>query len=668
MTKQEILKKHGLTEQEFYQRFPTQEHYTKEFGNGGMINSSYSKGGTIHIKPENRGKFTAYKQRTGKTTEEALHSPNAHVRQMANFAKNAAKWKHEKGGVVDKTDKAVYNKWAKKYPNADKKLLQMFYDKNVTPITSGQDTSFIENMVHYPGIHGGNKMVLYKNGGMMKSSRITPEITRLDNGGQMNYYNNQINKENALAKGLLQTGLGLAGTAIGGPAGGMVGSSLGSAVGKLFEQGGPLTKYNGLKHSEGGIALGNTGNEVEDKETRIGDFIFSEKLKASKNTSFADMSKKIEKQTVGRRDNDKISKTTFDRKIGALAEKQEASKTVNGMSNTANKFEGGTNNLSGKNPYSNPYRDNSYLQPYTYNSEPSFMNIPSSINTPVEQPNNSRFNFEKIEPKNPRPIIDKALVNPNFTPKPLNRIMPNSIQNPGLGKMPNYSPLNPDGSLSVKRPFQNMPGNKLYYNFNGKEYNPESKYIEPTAKNPVTKDKKQMDLSWLNPALQMGLSSLGNYKPLTVKNYQMKPDLLDSTQAKKENRDAFSGLNEDLATIGLNSAQYLASRMGSAAQQAGENAKIDNQYRTANTAIKNQFKQMNTATDKEVQELNAREIDASKTARQFRNQNMAGILGSYSQDKARQTSTIPEGHEAIVDKMGRLTGYKNKVTGVFTAK
>lgn len=57
----------------------------------------YGDGG-IHIKPENRGKFTAYKERTGKTTEEALHSSDPHVRQMANFARNAAKWKHQYGG------------------------------------------------------------------------------------------------------------------------------------------------------------------------------------------------------------------------------------------------------------------------------------------------------------------------------------------------------------------------------------------------------------------------------------------------------------------------------------------------------------------------------------------------------------------------------------------
>ena len=49
----------------------------------------------IHIKPENKGKFTAYKKRTGKTTEEALHSKDPHVRQMANFARNQKKWKRK---------------------------------------------------------------------------------------------------------------------------------------------------------------------------------------------------------------------------------------------------------------------------------------------------------------------------------------------------------------------------------------------------------------------------------------------------------------------------------------------------------------------------------------------------------------------------------------------
>ena len=52
------------------------------------------KNGGIYIKPENRGKFNATKERTGKTTEELTHSKNPITRKRAIFAQNAAKWKH----------------------------------------------------------------------------------------------------------------------------------------------------------------------------------------------------------------------------------------------------------------------------------------------------------------------------------------------------------------------------------------------------------------------------------------------------------------------------------------------------------------------------------------------------------------------------------------------
>lgn len=54
------------------------------------------KGGSIHIKPENRGKFNALKRRTGKTTEELTHSKNPLTRKRAIFAQNAAKWSKKK--------------------------------------------------------------------------------------------------------------------------------------------------------------------------------------------------------------------------------------------------------------------------------------------------------------------------------------------------------------------------------------------------------------------------------------------------------------------------------------------------------------------------------------------------------------------------------------------
>lgn len=49
---------------------------------------------TMHIKPENKGKFTATKKATGKSTEELTHSKNPLTRKRANFAKMAKRgWK-----------------------------------------------------------------------------------------------------------------------------------------------------------------------------------------------------------------------------------------------------------------------------------------------------------------------------------------------------------------------------------------------------------------------------------------------------------------------------------------------------------------------------------------------------------------------------------------------
>ena len=64
----------------------------------------FKKGYKIYIKPENRGKFTQTKKRTGKTTEELTHSKNPLTRKRAIFAQNAKKWKHQKGGSINPND------------------------------------------------------------------------------------------------------------------------------------------------------------------------------------------------------------------------------------------------------------------------------------------------------------------------------------------------------------------------------------------------------------------------------------------------------------------------------------------------------------------------------------------------------------------------------------
>lgn len=72
---------------------------TLKLQNGEIIESTipyYKSGNKIHIKKENKGKFTEYCN--GKVTQECInrgkHSSSATIRKRATFAQNARKWSH----------------------------------------------------------------------------------------------------------------------------------------------------------------------------------------------------------------------------------------------------------------------------------------------------------------------------------------------------------------------------------------------------------------------------------------------------------------------------------------------------------------------------------------------------------------------------------------------
>ena len=62
--------------------------------------NDFANGGSIHIKPENKGKFTALKERTGHSTSWFIKNGTPAQKKMAVFANNARKWKHDEGGDV----------------------------------------------------------------------------------------------------------------------------------------------------------------------------------------------------------------------------------------------------------------------------------------------------------------------------------------------------------------------------------------------------------------------------------------------------------------------------------------------------------------------------------------------------------------------------------------
>ena len=66
----------------------------------------YKSGGKIHIKPENRGKFTALKKRTGHSASWFKAHGTPAQKKMAVFALNVRKWKHGDGGLIERMQSA----------------------------------------------------------------------------------------------------------------------------------------------------------------------------------------------------------------------------------------------------------------------------------------------------------------------------------------------------------------------------------------------------------------------------------------------------------------------------------------------------------------------------------------------------------------------------------
>lgn len=98
-----------ITTEEFYKfyapQFRNAMKYVPAFAGAGAVGASaisapqygykYGKASGIHIKPENRGKFTALKKRTGKSASWFKAHGTPAQKKMATFALNARKWKHK---------------------------------------------------------------------------------------------------------------------------------------------------------------------------------------------------------------------------------------------------------------------------------------------------------------------------------------------------------------------------------------------------------------------------------------------------------------------------------------------------------------------------------------------------------------------------------------------
>ena len=100
-----------LTDEEIFQIFADKEYgddiLNFMFQEGYLQPKQFKKGGSIHIKKKNRGKFTESAKRAGMEVQEyARHilankdKYSSTLVKRANFARNAKKFKHENGGII----------------------------------------------------------------------------------------------------------------------------------------------------------------------------------------------------------------------------------------------------------------------------------------------------------------------------------------------------------------------------------------------------------------------------------------------------------------------------------------------------------------------------------------------------------------------------------------
>lgn len=106
----------------------------------------FKKGSGIHIKKENRGKFTEYCG--GKVTQECIDkakkSNNPTLRKRATFAENSRAWKHKEGGVIKAQEDSVKT-FDITNPSFFSQSWYTYVDQNSTPFPIVNEAPIDEN-------------------------------------------------------------------------------------------------------------------------------------------------------------------------------------------------------------------------------------------------------------------------------------------------------------------------------------------------------------------------------------------------------------------------------------------------------------------------------------------------------------------------------------------
>jgi hypothetical protein len=608
--KDKIFQMTGLSESEFYKKYPTKAHFEKEHGA-----DIFAKGGFMQ-------------DNTTKSNQKAFNkAEQMYDDSLALF--NSANIDNQWMANIDKT-KVSRKDYKAQMQTQDRDALQEAYDRLLrTNNQAPEISSNTLNVLRSDNPKATKELILMNQYKKPTNPPLNPKnFPTKKERDAMDLKQMQLNQQfaeggliNSLdLKGIGTTAGGLVGSIAGGlgglaiagggaiPTGGAsllaalpaaaagvgIGGALGSGAGNLagragngllkgiggaknsfdqlqnsniFGDGGQLTEVNaGGTHEENpnsGVPV-MEGKLVEENETIFdspkGKYVFSDRM------GYADKSKKIEKK-YSKRPNDKLSNDSRKRELSALMLEQEAEKANEAQNNEM--FDGG--GLLNKTDYLNSYigQPSGSLTNGLVNNFAPLISKPTTTFNQDDNLNSLPFNgVDRVPSMNKLPIQE----------------MPNSVTT-GLGKSIDKSSFTP-----MKRQLLNSPKVTATPNLTKSDLKP------PKPINESNFNLKDIDLSILdylpqgtaslfNIAKGIGSNKQINYKGITPRlmnnNYNLTSSLTNL------NNDS-AGVNTDIRTnSNLSLAQKISALGSVAANTQKAKAGMINQSNFANMGANN---------------------------------------------------------------------------------
>lgn len=293
-----------------------------------------AKGGKIHIKPENRGKFTALKKRTGKSASWFKEHGTPAQKKMATFALNARKWKHDDGGPLEKLVQDINNRSRADFvlrlqdPNRET-IPDWEVNGNVATHKLGYAEDE-EGAIVFPSVQRIDGRLYDFTDPKNKRGEWDALDSAIERGDTL-----RMSREDAEAftknyKKYYPKGRGFS-------LGGFISNTHGGVFsnGMTFIDNGGTHEENPHEGVQIGVDYNGIPNLVEEGEVIYNDYVFSNrikvpdsvkqryKLKGGKGLTFADAAKKIQKESE-ERPNDPISKRGLEDGLIKLMQEQEA--------------------------------------------------------------------------------------------------------------------------------------------------------------------------------------------------------------------------------------------------------------------------------------------------------------------------------------------------------